>query len=121
MTRLLLCVLLFFTACAKEEVGSGLHGTWERNEQFINPGNAGTWTAVNDDPRVWVRFSPDGGISSNHSYYGRFSAYRITAPDSILLTSAEGKKEHIRFAQFNNQLTLRYTCREGCGDNFLRK
>lgn len=119
-----LLAIIFVLSCNKSreiEHGNNLVGKWKRIETFISPGNGGSWQPDKSNPPITMEFQADRSFSSNYHHYKNFNQYDVSG-DTITFYPA--LNNYLRQAWFNfntpTQLTITYTCIEGCGDRFVR-
>lgn len=128
MNRFLFVIaLVLLVACKKEQtpnaqtISGGIIGKWTRIETYVNIGNGGNWIQTNDAPLVALEFTPEGKLLSNHSFYSNYTSFRTIGPDAIEVADMAGNKRQNSYKIENGTLTILYTCREGCGDRFIRQ
>lgn len=117
-----LLMVIAFSSCSKDNHdNTALSGKWVRVEQYVNPGNGGFWQQATDDPKVLLELTEDGKVHSNHNLYSTFTSYQKLGRDSIAFTNAAGQTRHHSYSIESGTLTIRFACREGCGDRFIRE
>jgi len=126
MRRIFYVVLfLALIGCHKDELkkhNNKLIGKWKLIESYINPGNGGYWHKEQTNPPVTIEFTSDGKLISNFNLYSNFTAYKLTAGNTIEFMPPLNGVTRAVYYSFNSdtELTLTYACIEGCGERFVK-
>ena len=129
---IILMISLFgsiFFSCKKNDSieTTTLVGKWKLTEIYLDPGD-GTGKFVKVNGGKILEFSADGEVSSNSSLCSMISngfmdksTYTIVEnSDQISFLKIEKCPTDYSFALQGNQLTIYYSCIEGCGERFMR-
>ncbi|WP_316816693.1 hypothetical protein [Pedobacter nyackensis] len=110
---------LFFTACKKNEEGTGkLYGNWKLKETLADPGDgSGRYIMVKEDK--YLKMSPSGKITGDA--LPGLSDFKIVDSVRIEVYSKNTNQNSIfYYTVTGNTLTLNPPCTEACGLKFIR-
>lgn len=118
-----LFLLAFAMGCSKtsgDETVNDITGKWVRTEEYISPGGGGWWQPSNDATPVYIEFTTDGKVVSNHPVYSQLSQYTKRSDTLILSGNYNNSIREAQALLQKGKLTVGYACICGCGDRFVR-